>query len=198
VRFLLRIVLLNLFYLLLCAQVIVLPSAQSKDSSSTLDEQEIVATPQGIRIQLKNRTLHEVLQHVDHISGIHFSLSETMKEVPITMTFEAPDWPTAIRQLLQTFSTVEVWSESSTQLRQVFIIKRSEVQALPNETKDPSEDASQKSEDAYLLGAPPASSLPPPPPPPSFPPPYDLEIRENRLENFLTAQNSYWEPFQRD
>ena len=80
-------------------------------------------TPQAIRLHLKDRPLQEVLQYIKQASGIRFSLPQTLLTVPVTAEIEAPDWPTAVRQLLRPFQTAEVWQDGETQLRQIFILE---------------------------------------------------------------------------
>ena len=79
----------------------------------------------------------DILQEIQHLSGIDFLLSPEMGEVSITTTVDAPDWPTAVQQLLRSFSTAETWSQEGKQLRQVVILKHTEEQPLLSETTHP-------------------------------------------------------------
>ncbi len=144
--------------------------AASQSSLEIFASQEIVVTQSGIQLKFNERALHEILQYISRMSGIQFSLSSELKAVPVTATINAIDWPTAIQQLLRSFSTTERWVQEGKQLRQVDILKHTEVQSLLSETTQSLGDDFQKPEDAYLLEPPPASSLPPVPPPPLFPP----------------------------
>jgi hypothetical protein len=107
---------------LLCGQapppLLDLPQHQS----ATLSDEEVAVTPQAIRLRLKERPLQEVLQYIQHASGIRFVLPQTLLTIPVTADLEAPDWPEAVRQLLRPFQTAEVWQNGETQLRQIFIL----------------------------------------------------------------------------
>lgn len=121
-RHVFRLVLVSFWALLLCGQapppLLDLPPGQS----ATLSHEEAAVTPQAIRLHLKDRPLQEVLQYIKQASGIRFLLPHTLLTVPVTAEIEAPDWPTAVRQLLRPFQTAEVWQEGGTQLRQIFIL----------------------------------------------------------------------------
>jgi hypothetical protein len=89
---------------------------------TTLRNEEATVTPQGIRLHIKDRSLQEVLRYIQDSSGIRFFLPHTLLTVPVTADIAAPDWPTAVRQLLLPFQTAEVWEDGHTQLRQIFIL----------------------------------------------------------------------------
>ena len=116
-----RIIFLGLWSLLLCGQApfLNLPPSQY----TTLSDEEVAVTPQGIHLHIKNRPLQEVLRHIQDASGIRFSLPYTLLMTPVTAEIESPDWPTAVRQLLRPFQTAEVWQDGDTDLRQIFILE---------------------------------------------------------------------------
>ena len=116
-----RIALLSLWSLLLCGQAPLRDLPQSQ--YATLSDEEVAVTPQAIRLHIKDRPLQEVLRYIQDVSGIRFSLPHTMLMTPITTEIEAPDWPTAVRQLLGPFQTAEVWHDGDTELRQIFILE---------------------------------------------------------------------------
>lgn len=118
-----RLALLSLWSLLLCGQapppLLELPQSQPM----TLSDEEGTVTPQVIRLHIKDRPLQEVLRYIQQASGIRFSLPHTLLTTPITAEIEAPDWPTAVRQLLRAFQTAELWQDGHTLLRQIFILE---------------------------------------------------------------------------
>ena len=116
-----RIALLSLWSLLLCGQAPFLDLPQSQ--YTTLNDEEVAVTPQGIHLHIKNRPLQEVLRYIQEASGIRFSLPHTLLLTPVTAEIESPDWPTAVRQLLRPFQTAEVWQDGDTDLRQIFILE---------------------------------------------------------------------------
>lgn len=115
-------------------------------TAAGLDEQELSVTPKGVQIQITERALGEALRDIEDASGIRFSFSTAIGTVPITAAIQATDWPSAIRELLQSFSTAEVWQKK--QLSRVYILERGAT--------------------ATVSELPPATSVPliPPPPPP--------------------------------
>ena len=118
-----RLALLSLWALLLCGQAPLPLFDLPQRQATTLSDEEVAVTPQAIRLHLKDRPLQEVLQYIKQASGIRFSLPQTLLTVPVTAEIEAPDWPTAVRQLLRPFQTAEVWQDGETQLRQIFILE---------------------------------------------------------------------------
>lgn len=141
----------------------------SEGNPTALSDQELTVTPQEIRIQVKERALQEVLQHIQRLSGIHFLISHTLEKTSVTATVDAHDWPTAIRQLLRPFNTAEVWDQDGKKLHRVWIIGYGQMPILPIEAARSSGSNSPQFEDAeqfegvYLPEAPPTMSLPPPP-----------------------------------
>src|SRR4051812_3126396 len=83
--------------------------AVPEHSPTAFGDQEITMTSSGIHVQVKERPLQEILQSIQHRSGIQFSLSPALQAVTVTARIDAPDWPTAIQQLLRQFNTAEVW-----------------------------------------------------------------------------------------
>lgn len=114
---------LGLCSLLLCGQVPPPLTDLPYRSDTALSTQEVAVTPQGIHIEVKERTLQEVLHSIQRASGIRFLLPHTMLTVPVTATIEARDWPAAVRQLLRPFKTAEVWDDNGTSLQQIYILE---------------------------------------------------------------------------
>jgi len=128
--------------LLLCGQAPLRDLPQSQ--YATLSDGEVAVTPQTIRLHIKNRPLQEVLRYIQDASGIRFSLPYTLLLTPVTTEIEAPDWPTAVRQLLGPFQTVEIWQDGDTQLRQVFILDNEATAPAPTATMQaPSDNTEQ-------------------------------------------------------
>ena len=138
----LSLALVGFWSLLLCGQAPLRDLPQSQ--FATLSDGEVAVTPQTIRLHIKNRPLQEVLRYIQDASGIRFSLPYTLLLTPVTTEIEAPDWPTAVRQLLGLFQTVEIWQDGDTQLRQVFILDNEAAAPAPAVTMQaPSDNAEQ-------------------------------------------------------
>src|SRR5262249_57696779 len=132
-----RIALVGLWSLLLCGQAPLRDLPQSQ--YATLSDGEVVVTRQTVGLHIKDRPLQEVLRYIQAASGIRFSLPYTLLLSPVTAEIEAPDWPTAVRQLLGAFQTAEVWQDGDTQLRQGFILdSEAAAPAPPVTTQGPS------------------------------------------------------------
>lgn len=114
---------LGLIGLLLCGQAPPPLRELPQSGAVSLSGQEVGRTPEGVHIRVTNRPLQEVLQAIQHVSGVQFSVASTMWTMPVTATIEASDWPTAIQHLLQTFNSAIVWDDSNTRLQQVFILE---------------------------------------------------------------------------
>src|SRR5262249_44480702 len=130
-----RLVLVSLWSLLLCGQAPLRDLPQSQ--YTTLSDDEVAVTSQAIRLHIKDRPLHEVLRSIQDASGIRFWLPYTMLMTSITAEIEAPDWPTALRQLLGPFQTAEVWQDGDTDLRQIFILENEPTTPAPGVTPPP-------------------------------------------------------------
>jgi hypothetical protein len=126
-----RLALVSLGALLLCGQAPPPLRDLPQQQAAPLRDEEVTVTPQAIRLHLKDRPLQEVLQYIKQASGIRFSLPQTLLTVPVTAEIEAPDWPTAVRQLLLPFQTAEVWQDGETQLRQIFILESAAATPAP-------------------------------------------------------------------
>ena len=68
--------------------------------------------PDGISLQFEDLTLIDVLRNVQEETGILFSIDPSLETVPFSARIQADDWETAIRQLLNGFSRVEVWTDN--------------------------------------------------------------------------------------
>jgi len=78
-------------------------SLASQASAATSTGQGISITSQGIQIRVNERPLLDILKDIQHLSGIDFLLSPDIEGISVTTTIDAPDWPTAVQQLLRSF-----------------------------------------------------------------------------------------------
>jgi len=103
----------------------------------------VVATSGDVRITVKEHPLFQVLQRIQNESGVHFQISGPSTKQRISTTISAPNWVAAIRKLLVTYNTLEVWDKEK-RLRRVLILgKRGELTQPPisfpysSPTRDP-------------------------------------------------------------
>jgi hypothetical protein len=92
---------------------------------------EIMATADGVRIAVTDRSLGEVLQAVQNASGVRFMVTSDLMQDPVTTIIEARDWSSAIRRLLSRFNRVEILTEEQT-LETVLVVSRQEGVATPS------------------------------------------------------------------
>lgn len=163
---LLGMVLVGLFFLPLRAQAASSPPLSRKNNPAVVSDQEVVVTAQGIQIQVKERVLREVLEQIHQMSGVHFSLPEAMRKLPVTATIASPDWPRAIRELLRSFDTFEVWDKNGNVLYRVFISGHGRARIVSSKTVDSLEKNYQKREETKTPESPPTIPIPPLPGPP--------------------------------
>lgn len=74
--------------------------------ASTGTTHGISFSPNGIRVNVKNRPLREALQRLQSLTGIRFALHRDVWNDRVTANFLAPDWKTAVTRLLEDFSVV--------------------------------------------------------------------------------------------
>ena len=70
----------------------------------------INSTKKGIQLHFRDYPLGEVLKNINDETGIRFNLSSKMAKMPINVDIEAKFWKSSIRQLINDFSRVEVWT----------------------------------------------------------------------------------------
>ena len=68
--------------------------------------------PDGISLRFENLSLIHVLRNIQEETGILFSVDPSLETVPFSATVQADNWEAAVRELLQGFSRVEVWTEN--------------------------------------------------------------------------------------
>lgn len=83
---------------------------------------EITSSNAGIRINSQNGYLVDVLQRIENETGIRFRVADSLLTARISKDIHASDWDSAIKALLQDFSTIEVWAETISQSR-VWLLK---------------------------------------------------------------------------
>jgi len=67
----------------------------------------------GIRIDVENRPLADVLLEISRQTGIHFKVAPSLANQTLTASIQAPDWKTGIETLLEEISTVTLWRNNS-------------------------------------------------------------------------------------
>lgn len=84
------------------------------DAPSSMSSREINVTSKGIKFDLEERPLADVLRWIQKESGIRFEVSEGLLEESIRARFlSPPDWTVAIRMLLRDFNKVELWDDDN-------------------------------------------------------------------------------------
>jgi hypothetical protein len=161
-----RIVLLSLFCLPLCVQAASSVSTSRKKNQVVMTDQ--VVTSQKVRIQVKERALKEVLEQIHQTSGVDFLLPKPMRNIPITATINAADWPMAIRQLLRSFNTAEVWEGNGKNLLRVTILGQGQAEMIGSERVGAVNDEYPKRDETKPPDAPPTKPPPVPGPPPNL------------------------------
>jgi hypothetical protein len=137
------------------------PPGSRKNIPAVVNDQMIVVTLHEIRIQVKERILREVLEQIHQTSGVHFSFPQSLGNIPITATIGAPDWRTAIRQLLRSFNTFEVWQKNGNDLLQVFILTHGRAEILLPESVGSVKKDYPKYEETKTPESPPTIPMPP-------------------------------------
>ncbi len=79
----------------------------------------------GITVWVNEASLDDVLESITEKAGIQFRSSPWIMNDPITVNLNAPNWPTAVRQLLESYSRVELLN-SQQELTQVHILSKSD------------------------------------------------------------------------
>jgi len=100
------------FLLMLSATPVFADFYSLPQNGQTSIRHEISLSPQGIRIQVKDRLLHDVLQRIQNTTGIRFDLHPNVLNVKVTANVFASDWKSAVRELLADFSKIGLWGDS--------------------------------------------------------------------------------------
>ena len=70
----------------------------------------INSTPKGIQLHFRDYPLGEILRNIHDETGIRFNLSPRMAKKTISVNIEAKHWKNSVRNLIEDFSRVEVWT----------------------------------------------------------------------------------------
>jgi hypothetical protein len=68
--------------------------------------------PNGISLRFENLSLIHVLRNIQEETGILFSVDPSLETIPFSATVKGDNWETAIHELLNGFSRVEVWTDN--------------------------------------------------------------------------------------
>ena len=82
----------------------------------------INSTKKGIQLHFRDYPLGEVLKNINDETGIRFNLSSKMAKIPINVDIEAKYWKSSVKQLIEDFSRVEVWTNKS-KTSQIWLIE---------------------------------------------------------------------------
>jgi hypothetical protein len=67
----------------------------------------------GVRIDVENQPLTDVLMEISRQTGIRFKVASSLTNQTLTTSIQAPDWKTGIETLLEEISTVTLWENNS-------------------------------------------------------------------------------------
>lgn len=96
-----------------------LPSKESPEPStgirtkSPTNHTGIDFSNSGVKIDVKNRPLADVLLEISNQTGISFTVAHSLSNHTLTASIQAPDWKTGIVNLLEEISTVTLWENNS-------------------------------------------------------------------------------------
>ena len=102
---------------------------------------EFPSSRTGVRIDVQNLPLEDVLQEISQKTGIRFKVAPSLANQALTASFQAPDWKTGIETLLKEISTVTLWRKNSRMSEVILLRNRdgSEVfSSQPDDSKEPS------------------------------------------------------------
>jgi hypothetical protein len=78
--------------------------------AGTLNRIHIKENDKGITLRVNDASLGKVLQSIGGKTGIQFHTSPSVLNDRITINLNAPDWQTAMKQLLKPYDRIELWS----------------------------------------------------------------------------------------
>jgi len=79
----------------------------------------------NITIRVKNAPLGEVLQSIEDKTGIQFHVSPSVRDDLIEVNLNAPDWQTAVKLLLDSYSRAELWNPRL-DMTEIYILSRAD------------------------------------------------------------------------
>jgi hypothetical protein len=75
----------------------------------------------GVKIDVKNRPMADVLLEISNQTGISFTVPHSLTNQTLTASIQASDWKTGIINLLEDISTVTLW-ENNWQMSEVILL----------------------------------------------------------------------------
>jgi hypothetical protein len=87
-----------------------IPSEPFTPIYQSTTKNSINSTKKGIQLHFRDYPLGEVLKNINDETGIRFNLSSKMAKIPINVDIEEKYWKNSVRQLIENFSRVEVWT----------------------------------------------------------------------------------------
>lgn len=91
----------------------------------TLNRIHIEENDKGITLQVNDASLGEVLLSIENKTSIHFHISPSVLNDPITTNLTAPDWQTAVNKLLEPYGRAELWN-TQLELTEIHILSRTD------------------------------------------------------------------------
>jgi len=145
----------SLLFLLACFPIssVAQPTSFSKASlkskvtpwtTLTANPIEIHSSNRGIRIEVNNHPLQDILFEISHQTGIRFRVASSLANQTLTASIQAPDWETGIETLLEEISTVTLWRKNSRMSEVILLGKYDESEVFsssPNDSKKSSKSS---------------------------------------------------------
>jgi len=96
------------------------PASSIADSPNSI---YIKDNDKSITLRVDDATLGKVLQSIEGKTGIQFHVSPSVLNDRITTNLNAPDWQTAMRQLLEPYGRAELWN-TQLDLTEIYVLSR--------------------------------------------------------------------------
>jgi len=90
-------------FLLFCCLFISAAGAQPKARKVSVDRK-------AVKLEYFNKSFEYILKNISKRTGIHFIYKTSVFDDMTTTKIKAADWPTAVSQLLENYSRLEMWS----------------------------------------------------------------------------------------
>jgi hypothetical protein len=107
---------------ILVALILWCPIASIADTLSSIHIEE---NDKGVTIRVDDVPLGEVLKSIEGKTGIQFHVSQSVSSDPITVNLNAPDWQTAVNQLLEPYGRAELWNPRR-DLTEIHVLSRAD------------------------------------------------------------------------
>ncbi|GEM_PF-3197795 len=89
-----------------------------------------------VKLRYQNKSFEYVLNDISKRTGIRFTYKAAAFDDRITTKIKAPDWPSALKQLLENYSRIEMWS-SDLKESKIWIIEKLWDNYSPSATQYP-------------------------------------------------------------